>query len=107
MGLLTICRWRIADLKIWASVFITDLTVVSYAGPDLGLLCAAGKVKRAVYAFASLDSISLKVPAQNGKWNLKALHTMIVGGSAVPRLAQMSPDICDGFCEPVIRPDVR
>ncbi len=39
---------------------ITDLTVVSYAGPDLGLLCAAGKVRRAVYAFASLDSIPLE-----------------------------------------------
>ena len=25
---------------------LTDLTVVSYAGPDLGLLCAAGKVRR-------------------------------------------------------------
>jgi len=39
---------------------VDDLTVVSYAGPDLGLLCAAGKVKRAVYAFASLDSIPLE-----------------------------------------------
>ena len=39
---------------------LSDLTVVSYAGPDLGLLCAAGKVKRAVYAFASLDSIPLE-----------------------------------------------
>src|SRR3954470_21035457 len=39
---------------------LTDLTVVSYAGPDLGLLCASGKVKRAVYAFASLDSIPLE-----------------------------------------------
>jgi glutaconate CoA-transferase subunit A len=39
---------------------LTDLTVVSYAGPDLGLLCAAGKVRRALYAFASLDSIALE-----------------------------------------------
>jgi glutaconate CoA-transferase subunit A len=39
---------------------LDDLTVVSYAGPDLGLLCAAGKVRRAVYAFASLDSIALE-----------------------------------------------
>jgi glutaconate CoA-transferase, subunit A len=39
---------------------LRDLTVVSYAGPDLGLLCAAGKVKRAVYAFASLDTIPLE-----------------------------------------------
>jgi acyl CoA:acetate/3-ketoacid CoA transferase alpha subunit len=33
-----------------------DLTVVSYGGPDLGLLCSAGKVKRAYYGFVSLDS---------------------------------------------------
>jgi len=39
---------------------LTDLTVVSYAGPDLGLLCATGKVRKAVYAFASLDSIPLE-----------------------------------------------
>src|SRR5581483_428747 len=39
---------------------LTDLTVVSYAGPDLGLLCAAGKVRKAIYAFASLDSIPLE-----------------------------------------------
>jgi glutaconate CoA-transferase subunit A len=39
---------------------LRDLTVVSFAGPDLGMLCAAGKVKRAVYGFASLDSIPLE-----------------------------------------------
>jgi glutaconate CoA-transferase subunit A len=39
---------------------LDDLTVVTYGGPDLGLLCAAGKVRRAVYAFASLDSIPLE-----------------------------------------------
>ncbi|MDH6196270.1 glutaconate CoA-transferase subunit A [Mycobacterium frederiksbergense] len=35
---------------------VTDLTVVAYGGPDLGLLCSAGKVKRAYYGFVSLDS---------------------------------------------------
>lgn len=35
---------------------ITDLTVVTYGGPDLGLLCSAGKVKKAYYGFVSLDS---------------------------------------------------
>ena len=33
---------------------------MSYAGPDLGLLCATGKVRKAVYAFCSLDSIALE-----------------------------------------------
>jgi glutaconate CoA-transferase subunit A len=39
---------------------IDDLTVVSYGGPDVGLLCAAGKVRRLVYGFVSLDSIPLE-----------------------------------------------
>jgi glutaconate CoA-transferase, subunit A len=39
---------------------LADLTIVSYGGPDVGLLCAAGKVKRVVYGFVSLDSIPLE-----------------------------------------------
>lgn len=35
---------------------IKDLTVVTYGGPDLGLLCSAGKVRRVYYGFVSLDS---------------------------------------------------
>jgi len=35
---------------------VKDLTVVSYGGPDIGLLCSAGKVKRVYYGFVSLDS---------------------------------------------------
>ena len=32
---------------------LKDLTVVSYGGPDVGMLCAAGKVKKVVFAFVS------------------------------------------------------
>jgi glutaconate CoA-transferase subunit A len=39
---------------------LTDLTVVSWGGPDVGILGAAGKVKRLVYAFVSLDTIPLE-----------------------------------------------
>jgi glutaconate CoA-transferase subunit A len=35
---------------------VTDLTVITYGGPDVGLLCSAGKVKRVYYGFVSLDS---------------------------------------------------
>ncbi len=38
---------------------VADLTVVSLGGPDVGLLCAAGKVRKVVYGFVSLDSIAL------------------------------------------------
>lgn len=39
---------------------LKDLTIVSYAGPDVGLLCAAGKVKKLVFSFATLDAIPLE-----------------------------------------------
>jgi glutaconate CoA-transferase subunit A len=39
---------------------LTDLTIVSYGGPDVGILCAAGKVRKVVTAFVSLDSIPLE-----------------------------------------------
>eukprot|EP01133_Synstelium_polycarpum_P025183 gene25183-30230_t len=38
---------------------LTDLTVVSYGGADVGLLCAAEKVRKVVFGFVSLDSIPL------------------------------------------------
>lgn len=38
---------------------IRDLTVVTFGGPDVGLLCAAGKVRKLIYGFVSLDSIAL------------------------------------------------
>jgi glutaconate CoA-transferase subunit A len=49
---------------------LTDLTVVSYGGPDVGLLCAAGKVSKVVFGFVTLDSIPtdphFKVARQTG-----------------------------------------
>ncbi len=39
---------------------LKDLTVVSYGGPDVGLLCAMGRVRKLVYGFVSLDSIPLE-----------------------------------------------
>ncbi len=38
---------------------VSNLTVVSYGGPDVGILCAMGKVARVIYGFVSLDSIAL------------------------------------------------
>lgn len=38
---------------------VGDLTVVSYGGPDVGLLCAAGLVRKVVFGFVTLDSIAL------------------------------------------------
>ncbi|MEU6216067.1 CoA-transferase [Streptomyces sp. NPDC047022] len=39
---------------------VTDLTVVSYGGPDVGMLTAAGRIRRLVAAFATLDTVPLE-----------------------------------------------
>ncbi|MEU5769406.1 CoA-transferase [Streptomyces asoensis] len=39
---------------------VTDLTVVSYGGPDVGMLAAAGRIRELVAAFVTLDSIPLE-----------------------------------------------
>ena len=34
---------------------VKDLTVVAYGGPEVGMLLAAGKVRKLVFGFATLD----------------------------------------------------
>lgn len=53
-------RKPMALVRAIARSDLVNLTVVSYAGPDVGLLIAAGKVKRVVTGFATLDSIPLE-----------------------------------------------
>lgn len=49
-------RKPMALVRALARSDVKDLTVVTYGGPDVGLLCAAGKVRRIYYGFVSLDS---------------------------------------------------
>lgn len=46
---------------------LNDLTVVSWGGADVGLLARAGKIRRLVYAFVSLDSIPLEPNFQKAR----------------------------------------
>ncbi len=39
---------------------LKDLTIVGYGGMDMGMLCAAGKVRKLIYGFVSLDFIPLE-----------------------------------------------
>jgi glutaconate CoA-transferase, subunit A len=39
---------------------LKDLTIVTYGGPEVGMLCAAGKVRKLVFGFVSLDAIPLE-----------------------------------------------
>jgi glutaconate CoA-transferase, subunit A len=53
-------RKPMALVRALAASDLADLTIVSYGGPDVGLLVAAGKVRRLVTGFVSLDSIPLE-----------------------------------------------
>ncbi|MFK8331027.1 CoA transferase subunit A [Pseudomonas sp. BJa5] len=39
---------------------VKDLTVVAYGGPEVGMLCAAGKVRKLIFGFVTLDAIPLE-----------------------------------------------
>lgn len=95
---------------------LKDLTIVSYGGPDVGVLCAAGKVRKVISGFVSLDSIPLepfyRQARQNGTieaaewdegmlllglqaagWRVPFLPTRAGLGSDIPRLM---PDLKTG-----------
>ncbi|WP_139983006.1 CoA transferase subunit A [Nocardioides litoris] len=46
---------------------LTDLTIVSWGGADVGLLARAGKIRRLVYAFVSLDTVPLEPNFQRAR----------------------------------------
>ncbi len=70
-------RKPMALVRAIAASSIADLTVVSYGGPDVGLLIAAGKVRRLVTGFVTLDSIPLephfRIARQTGAISLTEL----------------------------------
>ena len=48
-------RKPMALVRAIARSSLCDLTLVSYGGPDVGILCATGQVRKVVFAFVSLD----------------------------------------------------
>ena len=60
-------RKPMALVRAIANSSLADLTIVSYGGPDVGLLVAAGKVRRVVTGFVSLDSIPLEPHFRAGR----------------------------------------
>lgn len=46
---------------------LRDLTVVSYGGPDVGLLAAAGKLRKLIFGFVSLDVLPLDMHFRNAR----------------------------------------
>ena len=61
---------------------LKDLTIVSYGGPDVGLLCAHKKVKKLIFGFVSLDMIPLdshfRQARQNGELEVMELDEGMV-----------------------------
>ena len=53
-------RKPMALVRAIARSSLRDLTLVSYGGPDVGILCATGQARKVVFAFVSLDSIALE-----------------------------------------------
>jgi glutaconate CoA-transferase subunit A len=60
-------RKPMALVRALARAPVKDLRIVSYGGPDVGMLCRAGKVSEVVYAFVSLDSIALEPHFRNAR----------------------------------------
>jgi glutaconate CoA-transferase, subunit A len=52
-------RKPMALVRAIARSALRDLTIVSYGGPDVGMLAASGKIGRLIFAFVSLDHIPL------------------------------------------------
>src|SRR5436189_2410727 len=46
---------------------LKDLAIVSWGGADVGLLARAGKIRKLVYAFVSLDSVPLEPNFQKAR----------------------------------------
>jgi glutaconate CoA-transferase subunit A len=93
---------------------VDDLTIVTYGGPDAGLLCRAGKVRKVVSGFVSLDTIPLephyRVARQTGsiaasEWDegmlLLGLQAAAWRMPFLPTRAGLGTDL------PVIQPDLR
>jgi glutaconate CoA-transferase, subunit A len=52
-------RKPMALIRAIARSQLKDLTIVSYGGPDVGLLAASGKLRKLIFAFVSLDHYPL------------------------------------------------
>lgn len=87
---------------------LQDLTIVSYGGPDVGLLCKSGQARKIVYGFVSLDSIPLephfRIARQTGtveaeeydegmfQWGLRAAAQRV---SFLPTRAGLGTDLLE------------
>ena len=53
-------RKPMAFVRALLNAPVKDLTLLSYGGPDVGMLAAAGKIRKLVFGFVSLDTLPLE-----------------------------------------------
>ena len=61
--------------KSGGRVKVEDVTAVSYGGPDIGLLCSAGKVKRLYYGLIPLPWLLAGLLFMNGALDTSKVHS--------------------------------
>lgn len=79
-----------AIVRAIARSSLKDLTIASYGGPDVGMLCAAGKVRRVVFGFVTLDQIPLDPHFRAARENGSVSATEIDEGMFYLRLLAAS-----------------
>ena len=85
---------------------LKDLTIVSYGGADVGMLCASGKIRKLTFAFVSLDFIPLepyfRKARQNGEIDimeidegmmLLGLRAAAMGAPFIPTAVGLGTDV--------------
>ena len=64
---------------------LQDLTIVSYGGPDVGLLCAHKKIKKLIFGFVSLDMIPLEAHFRQARQNGELEYHCQPGSGVFPK----------------------
>lgn len=75
-------RKPMALVRAIARSRLTDLTVVAFGGPDIGLLAATGKIRKLIFGFVSLDHYPLdphfRTARQDGRLDVLELDEGLV-----------------------------
>ena len=87
---------------------VNDLTIVAYGGADVGMLCAAGKIRKLIFAFVSLDFIPLEPYFRKARQNAEievmeidegmmmlGLQAAAIGAPYIPTSVGLGTDVVD------------
>ena len=69
-------RKPMAVIRELLNTDVNDLTVISYGGPDVGMLASAGKIGKLVFGFVSMDLVPLEAANDGFPWTDEALSRL-------------------------------